>query len=377
MIEEYLTAEAEVLETIDRETPVRGRLVLEDGTVYEGYAFGALKSTAGEVVFNTGMVGYPDTLTDPSYRGQILTFTYPLIGNYGVPSNRKSGNLSVHFESNRIQVQAMVVSDYSPAFSHWNAAKSLGEWLRSEDIPGLTGIDTRALTQKLRDKGTMLGKIEFGHEHVSFFNPNLINLVAETSIDKPVLYGEGEKRVVLIDCGAKHNILHNLLRRDLQVLRVPWDYDLSGENFDGLMISNGPGDPRTCRQTVETIRGVLGREIPTFGICMGHQLLSLAAGATTYKLKYGHRSQNQPVMDIQSGRCLITSQNHGYAVDDHNLPHDWETWFINLNDDTNEGIRHKTKPFRSVQFHPEASPGPVDAEYLFDEFVTMVHQVSV
>ncbi len=352
---------------------IPGRLVLEDGTVYEGSSFGAATSTAGEVVFNTGMAGYPDTLTDPSYRGQILTLTYPLIGNYGVPANRKSGNLNLNFESNRVQVQALIVADYSQAYSHWNAAKSLAKWLKSEGVPALTGIDTRALTQKLREKGTMLGKIEFGDTSISFFNPNLLNLVAEASISAPEWYGDGEKRVALIDCGAKHNILHNLLKRGLQVLRVPWDYDLSNEQFDGLMISNGPGDPKTCRKTVANIRAVLAREIPTFGICMGHQLLSLAAGAATYKLKYGHRSQNQPVMDVQSGRCLITSQNHGYAVDEQNLPGDWEPWFINLNDDTNEGIRHKRKPFRSVQFHPEAAPGPVDAEYLFDEFVAMVN----
>jgi len=353
---------------------IPGRLVLEDGTVYEGVSFGAQKSVAGEVVFNTGMAGYPDTLTDPSYLGQILTLTYPLIGNYGVPSNRKSGNLNLHFESNRIQIQALIVADYSQAFSHWNAAKSLAKWLEDEGIPALSGIDTRALTQKLREKGTMLGKIEFGDTSISFFNPNLLNLVAEASIAAPELYGDGEKRVALIDCGAKHNILHNLLKRGLQVLRVPWDFDLSNEKIDGLMISNGPGDPKTCRKTVANIRAVLARGIPTFGICMGHQLLSLAAGAATYKLKYGHRSQNQPVMDVQSGRCFITSQNHGYAVDDQNLPTDWELWFINLNDDTNEGIRHKRKPFRSVQFHPEAAPGPVDAEYLFDEFTAMVNR---
>ena len=354
---------------------IAGRLVLEDGTVFDGWAFGHPASIAGEVVFNTGMAGYPDTLTDPSYRGQILTLTYPLIGNYGVPSSRKTGNLNLNFESNRIQVQALVVSDYSLEYSHWNAARSLSDWLKSEKIPAITGIDTRSLTQILREKGAMLGKIEFGDETISFYNPNLLNLVAETSIDKPVVYGEAAKRVVLIDCGAKHNILHNLLSRDVQVLRVPWDYDLSGENFDGLMISNGPGDPKTCRATVETIRGVMARDIPVFGICMGHQLLSLAAGANTYKLKYGHRSQNQPVIDVKSGRCLITSQNHGFAVDDQNLPDEWETWFVNLNDNTNEGISHKSKPFRSVQFHPEAAPGPVDADYLFDDFIRIVNNV--
>ncbi len=312
------SVESEILERIP------GRLVLEDGTVYEGLSFGAQKSVAGEVVFNTGMAGYPDTLTDPSYLGQILTLTYPLIGNYGVPANRKTGSLNLHFESNRIQIQALIVADYSQAFSHWKAAKSLSKWLKSEGIPALSGIDTRALTRQLREKGTMLGKIEFGDTSISFFNPNLLNLVAEASIAAPELYGDGEKRVALIDCGAKHNILHNLLKRGLQVLRVPWDYDLSAEQFDGLMISNGPGDPKTCRKTVANIRAVLARGIPTFGICMGHQLLSLAAGAATYKLKYGHRSQNQPVMDVQSGRCLITSQNHGYAVDEQNLPTDWE-----------------------------------------------------
>ena len=350
----------------------KARLVLEDGSVFSGYSFGYEDSVPGEVVFNTGMTGYPDTLTDPSYAGQILVLTYPLVGNYGVPPNKRQKNLSATFESHKIHLKGLVVMDYSEQYSHWQASKSLSEWLIREKVPALGGIDTRRLTRQLREKGAMLGKIEFEENKVSFFNPNLLNLVAETSIPKPIFYENGTKTVALIDCGAKHNIIHQLLARGVSVLRVPWDYDLSNSKFDGLMISNGPGDPRTCQRTVQTIRNVMNRDIPIFGICMGHQLLSLAAGATTYKLKYGHRGQNQPVKDVKSGKCLITSQNHGYAVDHLTLPQEWEPWFTNLNDGTNEGIRHRSKPFCSVQFHPEAAPGPVDAEYLFDEFVAML-----
>ena len=354
----------------------KGKLILEDGSVYEGISFGHFGAVAGEVVFNTGMAGYPDSLTDPSYYGQILVFTYPLIGNYGIPSGKKNGSLSLHYESNHVQVKGLIVCDYSQEFSHWNARKSLSDWLNEYEVPALTGIDTRNLTKKLRDKGTMLGKIEFPKDAIDFYDPNVHNLVEKVSIEKPEEYGEGDKRVVLIDCGAKHNILHNLQKRGLQILRVPWDYDLSEETFDGLMISNGPGDPKMCRKSINQIRQVMAKNIPVFGICMGHQLLALAAGANTYKLKYGHRSQNQPVLEAGTNHCLVTSQNHGFAVDNATLPQDWEPWFINLNDNTNEGIRHKSGRFRSVQFHPEAAPGPVDAEYLFDEFVEMIAKAA-
>ena len=350
----------------------RASLVLEDGSVYPGTSFGAGQSTAGEVVFNTGMVGYPETLTDPSYKGQILVATYPLIGNYGIPPRREQTELIHSFEADRIQVQGLIVADYSEHYHHWDAAQSLGEWFAAQGIPALSGIDTRSLTQKLRVKGTMLGKIIYDHADVTFYDPNRDNLVAQVSIEQPRQYGDGGARVVVIDCGCKANIIHSLVSRGVSVLRVPWDYDFLGETFDGLLISNGPGDPKMYDQTAELVRRTIARDIPVFGICLGHQLLARAIGADTYKLKYGHRSQNQPVREVDTHRCLVTSQNHGFAVDHATLPGDWQPWFVNLNDETSEGIRHRSGRFRSVQFHPEANPGPVDAAYLFDEFVAQV-----
>lgn len=348
------------------------RLILENGLEFAGYSFGNEQSVAGEVVFNTGMTGYPETFTDPSYRGQILTLTYPLLGNYGVPPDKKNMQFPVNFESSRVQISGLLISDYSFQYSHWNAAQSLADWLRANQIPALYGIDTRQVTKILREKGTMLGKIEIDSQPIDFYNPNLDNLVSMVSISEPRLYGKGSVRIALIDCGCKINIIRSLLQRGVQVWRVPWNHDLSKEKFDGLVISNGPGDPKMCRQTILQIRQTIARNIPVFGICLGHQLLALAAGANTYKLKYGHRSQNQPVIEVSTNRCLITSQNHGYAVDNQTLPKEWSPWFVNLNDQTNEGIRHKSGRFRSVQFHPEASPGPVDAAYLFDDFLKVV-----
>ena len=351
---------------------IKTQLHLEDGSVFHGFSFGEQIPTAGEVVFNTGMVGYPESLTDPSYKGQILVFTYPLIGNYGVPSNDANNNISRFFESDRIQVQGLVVSEYSFEYSHWNSAKSLADWLQSERIPAVYGVDTRMLTKRIREEGTMLGKILFFTDELDFYDPNKTNLVAQVSTEKTIEYGEGPKRVVLVDCGCKNNIIRSLVSRGICVLRVPWDYDFTGDRFDGVLISNGPGDPKMCRETVENIRTVLNRGVPTFGICMGNQILALAAGADTYKLKFGHRSQNQPCVEVGTKRCYITSQNHGFAVDGRTLPDGWEPWFTNANDGTNEGIRHRTKPFMSVQFHPEATPGPVDTGFLFDEFIRML-----
>lgn len=352
--------------------PTQATLILEDGSIFNGYSFGASRSIAGEVVFNTGMVGYPETLTDPSYNSQILTLTYPLIGNYGVAEYKLQDNLNQSFESNQIQISGLIVSDYSQQFNHYQAKQSLGDWLNENEIPALYGIDTRALTKKLREKGTMLGKIQFDGEEVEFYDPDKENLVEKVSNGEPTQHGSGKKRVVLIDCGSKHNIIHNLIKRRMKVLRVPWDYDFRNEKFDGLVISNGPGNPKMCRKTIYHIRDTISKQIPTFGICLGNQLLALAVGANTYKLKYGHRSQNQPVMEMGMDHCWVTSQNHGYAVDTKTLPEEWEPWFVNLNDDTNEGIRHRSGLFRSVQFHPEANPGPVDAEGLFDDFVGML-----
>jgi len=354
------------------EQPIQATLILEDGSIFKGYSFGANRSVAGEVVFNTGMVGYPETLTDPSYNSQILALTYPLIGNYGVARDKSRNNLSQIFESNQIQIGGLIVSDYSQKFNHYQAKQSLGDWLIENEIPALQGIDTRSLTKKLREKGTMLGKIQLDGEKLEFYDPDKENLVEKVSYEKPTEHGSGKKRLLLIDCGSKHSIIHNLIKRGLQVKRVPWDYDFRNEKFNGLVISNGPGNPKMCRKTIYNIRYAISKRIPTFGICLGNQLLALAVGANTYKLKYGHRSQNQPVMEVGTDNCWVTSQNHGYAVDTKTLPDEWEPWFINLNDGTNEGIRHRSGLFRSVQFHPEANPGPVDAEGLFDDFVGML-----
>lgn len=347
-------------------------LILEDGAVYQGYSFGAEKSISGEVVFNTGMVGYNESLTDPSYKGQILVLTYPLIGNYGVPGNEAESDLSSFFESDKIHLSALVVADYSLFHSHWNAVKSLSDWLREQNIPALHGIDTRALTKKLREKGTMLGKVIF-EEDVPFYDPNKDTVVEKVSIQEPVTYNKkGSKRVVVVDCGVKFNILRSLINRDCSIIRAPSCYNFFEMSFDAVVISNGPGDPKMCREAISNARKCFEREIPTFGICLGNQIMALAAGADTFKLKYGHRSQNQPCLQIGSKRCFITSQNHGFAVETGTLPEDWLPWFVNINDQTNEGIRHRTKPFMSVQFHPEHFPGPVDTEFLFDEFLSLV-----
>lgn len=354
----------------------KARLVLEDGTIYEGTSFGYEKSVSGEVVFYTAMTGYPESLTDPSYAGQILVPTYPMIGNYGVPVDDVKDGISKFFESDKIHCKALVISDYSSRFSHWNSQKSLGDWLKEQQIPGLFGIDTRALTQKLRDNGAMLGKILFDDEEISFYDPNRDNLVAQVSTRKIMEYGNGRHRVILLDCGVKNNILRCLLQRDVSVKRVPWDYDFTQEDCDGIFLSNGPGDPAMCEEAIVHIRKALQGDIPIMGICLGNQLMARAAGAETYKLKYGHRSHNQPVMRPGSSRCHITSQNHGFAIDERTLPAEWEPLFVNVNDGTNEGIRHRTKPFFSAQFHPEASSGPVDTEFLFDDFVQAMTAVK-
>ncbi len=323
-------------------------------------------------MFNTGMTGYPEALTDPSYAGQILVLTYPLIGNYGVPAQRAEAELPAALESFHVQVAGLIVADYSEAYSHWQARMSLAEWLKAHRVPALCGIDTRALTRRLREEGTVPGRIEAGYRPAEQFDPDRENLVAGVSPNRVERYGNGEKTVVLIDCGAKANIIRHLLRRGLRVVRVPWDYDLSRVAYDGLVISNGPGNPKMCRPTILQIRKAFAARKPMLGICLGHQLMALAAGANTYKMKYGHRGQNQPVLEVGTGRGFMTSQNHGYAVDNRTLPEDWEPWFENLNDGTNEGLRHRRAPFFSVQFHPEASPGPVEAEQLFDRFVQQV-----
>ena len=357
------------------DAPRRAFLTLEDGSVFQGFSFGYEKPCAGEVVFNTAMTGYPESLTDPSYEGQILVTTYPILGNYGVPSKevKSEDNVSDYFESSHIHCEAIVCQDYSWVPSHWQAERPLSDWLREEHIPGIYGIDTRALTKLLREKGSMLGKITFeGGEDIDFHDPNTENLIARVSTREVKEFGEGEKTVVLVDCGTKYNILRCLTRRGVKVIRVPWDYDFNTIDYDGLFISNGPGSPEFAEVTVANIRKAMERGKPICGICMGNQLLSKAAGARIYKLKYGHRSHNQPVRLAGTERCFITSQNHGFAVDNDTIPADWEPHFINMNDGTNEGIRHRTKPFFSAQFHPEASSGPKDTEFIFDDFIAML-----
>ena len=353
------------------------RLILEDGTEFYGWSFGYDANAVGEVVFNTAMTGYPESLTDPSYAGQILVMTYPLIGNYGVP---ESGGepLPKFMESERIHVKGLIVADYSEKYSHWNAKESLSEWLKREGIPAITGINTRKLTKRIRERGVMRGRIVVeGLETASKtedLDYSAVNWVKQVSCKEVIRYNEGaSKRVVLVDCGVKANIIRCLVNRGVEVIRVPWDYDFNQLDFDGLFLSNGPGDPERCSKTVEHIRTFLNQPNvrPLMGICLGNQLLARAAGAKTYKLKYGHRSHNQPVQRVGSTKCFITSQNHGFAVDDSTLPADWEPLFINMNDGSNEGIRHKTKPWFSAQFHPEACSGPTDTEWMFDEFVKL------
>ncbi|MFY9361963.1 MAG: glutamine-hydrolyzing carbamoyl-phosphate synthase small subunit [Dysgonamonadaceae bacterium] len=349
------------------------RLILENGMIFQGKSFGAEKATSGEVVFNTAMVGYPESLTDPSCEGQILTFTYPIIGNYGVPANSKTNGISDFFESDRIHARGVIVQDYSYEYSHWNAKRSLSDWMKEENIPGIYGIDTRMLTKILRENGSMLGKIVYGDEdEVEYYDPTSENLVDKVSCREIIEYDYGEKKVVLVDCGVKLNIVRELIKQKVDLIRVPWDYDFNQMEYDGLVISNGPGSPDYCEITVHHIREAMQSDKPIFGICMGNYLLSKAAGAKIYKMKHGHRGLSQPVRKVGTNICYITSQNHGYAVDQDFLDDDWEPYFINMNDGTNEGVRHKTKPFYSVQFHPEAAAGPTDTLFFFQDFVKML-----
>ena len=347
------------------------KLVFQDGTEISGKSFGAERSIAGEVVFNTAMTGYPESLTDPSYKGQILVLTYPIVGNYGVPVRSEENRLHKFFESDSLHISGLVISDYSEDYSHWNAEKSLGDWLKEHNVPGIFDVDTRKLTKMLREKGSMLGKIVF-EEDVEWYDPNQDNLVAMVSTPEKEIYGNGKYKILLVDCGVKYNIIRYLLERDTTVIRVPWDHDILQEEFDGLFISNGPGDPKKCDITIDNLKKAYEQDRPIFGICLGNQLMGLASGGNTYKLKYGHRSHNQPVIQVNTNHSYITSQNHGYAIDNKSLSDSWKPLFINLNDDTNEGMIHDNKPFFSTQFHPEASGGPTDTAFLFDEFINRI-----
>ncbi len=354
----------------------KASLVLRDGAEFPGYMFGAQRPCAGEAVFNTGMVGYPEAMTDPSYYGQILVLTYPLIGNYGVPSPEVDENgIPRFFEADRIMIRGLVTANYDDHTDHWNASRSLGDWLDSEGVPGLQGIDTRALTRHLRERGTMLAKIVVdGEPEPNWYDPASEDVVSIVSRSEPQTYGDGGPHIVVIDCGMKYNILRCLLKRGAKVTVVPSDYDFTTLDYDGLFLTNGPGDPEQSSTVIDRLATVLDDPRPIFGICLGCQLLALAAGARTFKLPYGHRAQNQPVVDVDTGRSAITSQNHGYVVDANNLPGDWEVWFTNGNDGTLEGVRQRNGPHRAVQFHPEAACGPTDTEFLFDTFLDDVRK---
>ncbi|KAJ3117961.1 Multifunctional pyrimidine synthesis protein CAD [Phlyctochytrium bullatum] len=372
------------------EPPVlKAALRLKTGEVYEASSFGAPLSGAGgasgEVVFTTSLVGYPESMTDPSYRGQILVFTQPLIGNYGVPSqNRDAFGLLEHFESDRIQCKGIVVSDYAAKYSHWTAVESLGNWCARYGIPAISGVDTRAVVSLLRDRGSTLGEIAVG-DHVnskaSFDDPNVRNLCAEVSVkSKQTFNATGDVHIALVDCGVKQNIIRCLARRGAKVTIVPWDHDLSQDPtpYDGVFYSNGPGDPRVLGKTVQNLKAFMKQNetkavpTPIFGICMGNLVMGMAAGFNVYKLPYGNRGHNQPAIDLTTGKCMITSQNHGYALDDSKVVPGWVPYFRNANDGSNEGVRHAMLPYASVQFHPEAMGGPEDTDYLFENFVNEV-----
>lgn len=341
---------------------MQAKLILKSGEIIEGKSFGAPVSITGEVVFSTGMVGYPEALTDPSFRGQILVLTSPMIGNYGIPSKE-------YWESDKIQIAGLVVCNYIDTPSHHSSKETLSLWLKRFNIPALEIKGTRDLTQKIRTDGTLLGKIIYGKKEIPFEDPNKRNLVAEVSTKNIYTKGDGENTVVLLDCGVKLNIIRQLVKRKLKVVVVPWDTDLMKLPFSykALIISNGPGDPTKVEKTILNVKKVLTKKIPTFGICLGNQILAIAMGGTTYKLPFGHRSQNQPCVLSGTKKCYLTTQNHGFAV--KKIPTGFREWFYNANDNTNEGIIHKTLPFMSVQFHPESSPGPLDTDWVFDYFL--------
>ncbi len=343
---------------------MNGHLIFQDGTKLEGNSFGYETSVAGEIAFSTSMMGYPESLTDPSYKGQILTLSYPLIGSYGVPKREI-------WESGKIQIRGLIVSQYICTPSHFQSLLTLSDWLKNEHIPALEIPDTRFIVKKIRDEGAALTKIEFDEE-IDFTDPNKENLVAQVSTASVTTHGSGKKTIVLIDCGVKENIIRELIHRSVKVIQVPWNYDFieAGMKFDGVLVSNGPGDPKMADKTIEIVKKVIERKIPLLGICLGNQILALACGGDTYKLRFGHRGQNQPCELADSKKCYITTQNHGFAIG--KIPPGFKQWFINGNDKTNEGIIHKTLPFMSVQFHPEAAPGPVDTTWIFDTFLSML-----
>ncbi|NXV60565.1 CPSM synthase, partial [Molothrus ater] len=320
---------------------------------------------------------YTEALTDPSYKGQILTLANPIVGNGGVPDTAALDEIGLRrfLESDGIKVSGLLVQDYSNEYSHWQATRSLGEWLHEEQVPALYGIDTRMLSKLIRDKGTVLGKIEFEGQPVEFVDPNKQNLIAEVSTKEVKIYGRGNPiKVVAVDCGLKHNIIRLLVKRGAEVHLVPWDHDFTGMDYDGLIISGGPGDPMKAQEVIQNVRKVLesNRPEPLFGISMGHLITGIAAGATSYKMQMANRGQNQPVLNAVSGQAVITAQNHSYAIDGSSLPPGWKPLFVNANDHTNEGIMHESRSIFTVQFYPDANPGPRDTEFLFDSFISLV-----
>ena len=376
------------------------RLILEDGSEYSGFSFGKARSQAGEVVFYTGMSGYPQYLTDPGFRGQILVSSYPVVGNGGVPVKPKtcevfldSQGISLHLESAQIQVSGFVVSEACEEPSHYSSGSTLSAWLEKNNIPGIYGIDTRALTKRLREYGVMRGKILVdGSRDITLDSGDILNPVEEVSNPEIMNFlprgtanpigkkgepqGKRSPRIALIDCGVKANILRCLLSRNAEVLRLPWNHDLKGIEYDGLLLSNGPGDPRACGRIIAMVRRAFEHKKPIFGIGLGCQIMALAAGADTYKLPWGHRGQNQPCQETGTSRCYVTSQNHGYAIRADSLPKDWEPWFVNANDNTVEGIRSVRQPFSAVQFQPEGCPGPRDTEFLLDRFIAQISEMN-
>lgn len=345
---------------------MKAKLVLKNGSIFEGQSFGYEGSKAGELVFSTGMMGYPEAFTDPSYEGQILVSTYPIIGNYGVPDRK-------FWESSRVHISGLIVTQYVDTPSHFESKKTLSQWLKEQKVPAMEVADTRYLAQLLRDKGAQLAKIVVEGKDIPFDDPNKLNLAGEVSIKKPFTEGQGKKTIVLIDCGVKENIRRSLIKRGVKLITVPWDFDvMTLGKIDGVVVSNGPGDPKMADKTIETVKKLVTRNVPILGICLGNQILALATGGDTYKLKFGHRGQNQPCIEQSTKRCYITTQNHGFAVG--NIPKGFKPWFVNANDQTNEGIIHEKLPFMSVQFHPESTPGPTDTEWIFDYFLKKIYK---
>jgi carbamoyl-phosphate synthase small subunit len=365
-----------------------GVLILEDGTIFEGMGFGYSTTSFGEAVFNTGMSGYTEALTDPSYSGQILTLTYPLVGNYGVPDPmaKDLDGIRKNFESERIQARGLVVHELSLMSSHWNLALTLDEWLYNEKIPGISGIDTRDLTTKLRTSGVMMAAIAVSDnpidvqelkkklENAKKYNDE--EFMDSVSTKEPQTFGSESESIVIIDTGVKNAILRNVRSLGYKVIKVPWNYSLEkilNYNPKAIVFSNGPGDPIKCTETMKTAKDILQKNIPTLGICLGAQILALAGGASTYKLKYGHRGQNKSCIDLDNNQVYVTSQNHGYCIDPKSLKNtDFKLWFENADDKTVEGIKHKQKKIIAVQFHPEASPGPFDCMFIFEKLKKLI-----